>query len=91
MLPWWARSAGSAGHRGTGPARPSPERGATRGVWAPPAPESLEAGAVPAKKGPGLDDSQDVSPGRRDRSERDQGDPVKPSHTRPANRASQAR
>src|SRR6202142_2136081 len=63
---------------------------ARRGAYsAPPPPESLEAGAVPAKKRLGLDDAQYVPPGRRDGSERDQGDPVKPSHARPANRALQ--
>lgn len=48
-----------------------------------------EAGAVPAKKRLGLDDAQDVPQGRRDGSESDQGDPVKPSHARPGNRALQ--
>ena len=56
---------------------------------APPPPESLEAGAVPAKKRLGLDDAQDVSPGRRDGGECDQDDAVQPRHARPGDRALQ--
>src|SRR5580658_5521347 len=56
---------------------------------APPPPESLEAGAVPAKKRLRLDDAQHVPPGRRDGSERDQGVPVQPRHARPGDRALQ--
>src|ERR1019366_4264803 len=52
----------------------------------PPAPKSLEAGAVPAKKGLGLDDAQDVPPRRGDGGECDQDDSVEPRHARPGNR-----
>jgi len=50
---------------------------------------ALEAGAVSAKKRLGFDDAQHIPPGRRDGSERDQGDPVQPRHARPGDRALQ--
>ena len=49
--------------------------------------KSLEAGTVPAKKGLGSDDAQDVPPRRGDGGECDQDDSVEPRHARPRNRA----
>jgi len=48
-----------------------------------PSPESLEPGAVPAKKRLGLNDPQDVPPGWRQGGKRDQGDSVEPSLSSP--------
>ena len=75
--------------RGHGPDKRGRLRSeARRGLRsAPPPPKSLEAGAVPAKKGLGLDDAQDVPPRRGDGGECDQDDSVEPRHARPGNRA----
>src|ERR1019366_5578315 len=63
---------------------------ARRGVHsAAPPPTSLEAGAVPAKKGLGLHDAQDVPPRRGDGGKCDQDYSVEPRHARPGHRALQ--